>query len=102
MSNVGALVLMATMGLTAAAYFVVYRWQKNQRARQVEQWVREFLSARYGELPKLLHIHCSDDLLWPVLVHFATPHTGMQRRLQFSVGAAKSTFALLSEKEEMH
>jgi hypothetical protein len=38
--------------------------------------------------------------LWPVLVAFDTPGTGIRHSLQFTCTGTISTFALLSEKEE--
>ena len=70
--------------------------------RRVEKWVKEYLCVRYGQLPNPLSINCSDDQLWPVLVAFDTPRTGIRHSLQFTCGATHPTFVLLSEKEETH
>ena len=43
---------------------------------------------------------CSDDPLWPVLVTFTDPRTGLRQRLQFDYRGAGSPLALLSEKED--
>jgi hypothetical protein len=94
------LIWVAALGLTAAAVFVVYRWRQHERIRRVENWVKDYLRVRYGELPHPLSINCSDDPLWPVLVAFDTPRTGSRHSLQFTCGGADSTFALLAEKEE--
>lgn len=87
-------------GLVAAAVFLLYRWRQRQRVRRVETWVNAYLAARYGGLPSLVHINCSDDTSWPVLVEFETPRTGSRHRLQFTCGGPQSTFALLSAQEE--
>lgn len=94
------LIGMAALGLAATAAFAVYRWRQRNRVRRVEKWVKDYLCARYGELPNPLSINCSDDLLWPVLVAFDTPRTGIRHSMQFTCGRAHSSFALLSEKEE--
>ena len=94
------LIGMGALGLVALAAFVVYRWQQKKRIRRIEKWVKEYLSGRYGELPNPLRINCSDDPLWPVLVAFDTPSTGIRHSLQFACGRGHSTFALVSEKEE--
>ena len=90
----------ATLALVALAALAVYRRRQRHRVRRVEGWVKDYLSARYGELPNRLSINCSDDPLWPVLVAFNAPRTGIRHRLRFTCGAAHSTFALLAEKEE--
>jgi hypothetical protein len=88
------------VGLAAVAAFVVYRWREQERIAQIKTWVKEFLCARYGELPNPLSINCSEDPLWPILVGFDTPRTGMRHRLQFTCERTFSTFALLSDMEE--
>ena len=90
---------MAASGLAAIAVLAVYRLWQRKRVRQVEGWVKDYLCARYGELPNPLSINCSDDPLWPVLVAFNTPGTGIRCSLHFSCAHAHSTFALLSEKD---
>ena len=94
------LIGMAALGLAAAAAFAVYRWRQRNRVRRVEKWVKDYLCARFGELPNPLSINCSNDLLWPVLVAFDTPRTGIRYSMQFTCGGRHSTYALLSEKEE--
>ncbi|MGH7172653.1 MAG: hypothetical protein ACRELG_20420 [Gemmataceae bacterium] len=94
------LIGMAALGLAAAVAFAVYRWRQEKRVRRVESWVKEYLRARYGELPDPLRINCSDDSLWPVLVAFDGPRAGVRHSMQFTCGGTHSTFALLSEKEE--
>jgi hypothetical protein len=93
------LIGVAALGLAAVAAVVVYRWRQKKRVRQVEDWVKDYLCIRYGELPNRLSIDCSDDTLWPVLVAFDTPRTGTRHNLRFTCGGTPSTFALLSEKE---
>ncbi len=80
--------------------YVIYRWLQRRRVHRIKGWVKEYLSDRYGELPASLHITCSDDRLWPVLVDFIGPRTGVRHRLQFTCNGTHSTFALLSDKEE--
>jgi hypothetical protein len=89
--GVSALVLAA---LTA---FAAYRWQQRKRARRVEAWIREFLLARYGNLPAHLTINCSDDHSWPVLVAFDDPRGGTRHRLQFACAGQPAAYSLLSE-----
>ena len=91
---------MAAVGLTAVAAFVAYRRQQTKRVHRVEDWVKDYLRVHYGELPNPLSIDCSDDPLWPVLVAFDTPRTGIRHSLRFTCGGTPPTFALLSEKEE--
>ena len=86
----------------ALAAFAVYRWLLRRRVHRVEAWVRAYLVDRYGGLPDRLHIHCSDDARWPVLVSFLAPTTGSRQRLQFACGGAPSTFALAAEKTDGH
>jgi hypothetical protein len=33
------------------------------------------LQKRYGAVPDELHVNCSDDQMWPVLVDFIEPTT---------------------------
>src|SRR5436305_14379989 len=99
-TGVAVIIGMAALGLTAAAAFVVYRWRQRKRVHRVKGWVKDYLCARYGELPNLLSINCSDDPLWPVLVAFDTPRTGIRHGMHFTCGSRHSTFALLSERDE--
>jgi hypothetical protein len=92
---------LAVVGLLAVAAFVVYRWRQKKRVRQIEEWVKDYLCDRYGPLPNSLSINCSDDPLWPVLVRFDTPRTGLRHRLQFSCPGTRSSFALVSDREEI-
>jgi hypothetical protein len=94
------LIGVATLALVALVAFALYRRRQRHRVRRVEGWVKDYLCARYGELPTRLSINCSDDHLWPVLVAFNAPRTGIRHRLQFTCGATHSTFELSAEKEE--
>jgi hypothetical protein len=94
------LIGMAVVVVTCLAAFPVYRWWQQKRVRQVETWVKEYLFGRYGELPNHLHINCSHDLLWPVLVNFDTPRTGLRHSMQFDCGSPQLAWLLLSEKDE--
>jgi len=93
-------ILIAMVAFMMLAAFTVYRWCQRRRVRRVETWVREYLSARYGELPDHLNINCSDDRRWPVLVDFKGSRIGSRRNLQFACGGPESTFSLLSDREE--
>jgi hypothetical protein len=92
--------MVALLGLAAVAAFAVHRSEQKKRIRRVEDWIKGYLSVRYGELPNSLSINCSNDQLWPVLVAFDAPRTGIRHSLRFTGGGSHSTFALLSEKEE--
>ncbi len=98
--SVVVLVGAAALGVAAAAAFVWYRWRQRQRVRRVTTWVEQYLYTRYGQIPDPLSINCSDDLLWPVLVGYKAPRTGIRHNLQFSCGTTHASLALLSEKEE--
>jgi hypothetical protein len=98
--SVEALIGMACLALLALIAFVVYRRRQQQRIRRVEQWVRDYLVRRDGELAADLRIHCSADERWPVLASFRSRQDGTCHRLQFDCGGPPSTFVLLSEKKE--
>lgn len=98
--NTELLIGMAVLGLAAVVVFVVYRWLEKKRVCRAEEWVKDYLCVRYGELPNPLSINCSDDLLWPVLVTFNTPRTGIRHSMQFAWKGKRSTLSLLSEKED--
>jgi hypothetical protein len=93
-------VLIGAAAVTLAAAIAVYRWRQRKRRCQVETSVRAYLSTRYGELPEDLHIGCSDDSLWPVLVAFCEPRTGTRKRLRFDYRGPDSPLVLLSEAED--
>lgn len=99
-SSVGVLIEMAVVVIAGLVAYAIYRWRQRRRVHRIEEWVKGYLSDRYGELPAALRIDCSDDWLWPVLVDFTGPCPGVRHRLQFSCGGTRSTFTLLSEKEE--
>jgi hypothetical protein len=86
----------AVAGLVA---YAGYRRRQRMRAGRVERWVGEYLSGRYGGVPAPLHVNCSDDRLWPVLVDFSSPRTGARHRLRFDCPGAGSSLSLLSEEE---
>lgn len=98
--SVEILIGTATVVIAGLVAYAIYQWLRRRRVHFVEGWVKEYLSGRYGELPVPLHIECSDDRLWPVLVNFTSPRSGVRHYLRFTVGRTHSTFALLSEKEE--
>jgi hypothetical protein len=83
--------------LTAILAFGAYRWLQRRRVSRVNDWVTAFLLNRYGDVPKNLHIHCTNDQLWPVLVSFNGPPSGSHHRMQFRCSGAQSTFRLESE-----
>jgi hypothetical protein len=87
-------------GATAAALvgFGFYRRGRRARARRVGEGVTGFLTARYGGPPPGLHIDCSDDDLWPVLVRFDHPQTGARHCLRFDCHGPRSALSLLSEE----
>jgi hypothetical protein len=94
------LIGLAGLAVAALAAFALYRWWQRRHVRQVGEWVKGYLTARYGALPERLHVNCSDDSLWPVLVAFDGPRPGTRHRLQFACAGPPATYALLSEKEE--
>jgi hypothetical protein len=94
------LIGIAVLMLVSLAVFGVYQWLQIRRRRQVDTWVNDYLNDRYDEMPKDLHINCTNDRLWPVLVDFQAPKTGTRHNLQFNCPGSHSTFSLLSEKEE--
>ncbi len=98
--SVEALIGMAGLALLALAAFAVYRWRQRERVRRVEWWVKDYLVTRYGGVPQDLHIHCTDDQLWPVLVSFDGPEAGVRRRLSFHCAGSPAAFLLLSEQQE--
>jgi hypothetical protein len=99
--SVEVLIGMLATVIPGLVVYVIYRWLQRRRVRRVQGWVKEYLSDRYGVVPASLRIACSDDRLWPVLVDFIAPRTGVRRRLRFTCDGARSTFALHSDKEEV-
>jgi hypothetical protein len=99
-SNEQMLVGMAVLVISCVSAFPVFRWWEQRRVYRVESWVKEFLIGLYGELPSHLHINCSHDRLWPVLVNFNTPQTGLRHSMQFNCGGPRPAWLLLSEKDE--
>jgi hypothetical protein len=75
----------AVVVIAGPVVYAIYRWQQRRRVHRVERWVKEYLSGRYGELPAALHIACSDDRLWPVLVDFTGPRTGVRHHYSLLV-----------------
>jgi hypothetical protein len=96
----GVFVVAAGLAVLALAAFAAYSRRRRQRRREVGRWVRGFLAARYGAVPAGLHVDCSDDALWPVLVSFTSPRTGARHDMRFSCGGPASTFSLLAGGEE--
>jgi hypothetical protein len=94
------LVGMAAAALLAVVVVAVYRRGWHRRALRVGTSARAYLFNQYGQLPKNLTINCSDDTLWPVLVAFDRPKTGVRHRLQFGVRERDTSLALLSEKAD--
>ncbi len=81
--STGLAVWVALLAAAGLAAFAAYRWRCRRRARLVGAWVRAYLQPRYGGVPRGLHISCTDDPSWPVLVDFEEPGAGARRRLQF-------------------
>ncbi len=97
--NAGVLIGVIALVFTALAAFTAYRWRQRRRVFRVKEWVNGYLRTRYGELPDRLDINCSDDPLWPVLVAFDLPRTGVRHRLRFACHGP-SSLSLLAEKED--
>ena len=93
--SVAVLLWVAAGSVAGVVAFALYRWRQRRRVRRVERWVGEYLSARYGELPSPLHINCSDDRLWPVLVDFGNRATGMRHRMRFDCPGSGASLSLL-------
>lgn len=99
--NGSAAVLIGVAGsVVGLVAYAVHQRRQRMRRRRVERWVGEYLSGRYGEVPAPLHVNCSDDRLWPVLVDFSSPRTGARHRLRFDCPGAGSSLTLLSEEVE--
>lgn len=85
------------LALLAIVMFAVYRWKQRRRVARVTAWIRSFLTARYGALPKNLYIDCTEDRIWPVLVTFDSQTGGKQHRFNFACSGDQSTYRLRSE-----
>lgn len=94
------LVGIAVAALVAVVAVVVYKRGRHRRALRVAASARNYLSGRYGALPKNVSVNCSDDELWPVLVAFDHPQTGARHRLQFGVCKRGAALSLLSEQTD--
>jgi hypothetical protein len=99
MESIQVLIGAAVFVPLVLAAFAGYRWRQLQRTRQINGRVKDFLSARYGELPSDLHIISSDDTLWPVLVSFHSPRGGIRHLLQFDCPGPASTLSFRSEEK---
>jgi hypothetical protein len=100
-TSIQALIEMAAVLVAGLAALGLYRWRQRRRVRRVERWVAEYLSARYGTLPSALHINCTGDRLWPVLVDYRDPATGIEHRLHFDCPGSGSSLSLIREEWEM-
>lgn len=83
-----------------AVVLAAYQQRQQNRVHSIELWVRDFLGNRYGKLPSELHIHCSNDRLWPVLARFDRPDTGKRHSMLFECGGLSRTWSLVSERDE--
>jgi hypothetical protein len=98
--SVEVLIVMAGLSLVTLAAFACYSWQQRRRVRRVEKGVKDYLAVRYGKVPTPLSINCSNDPLWPVLVAFDDPQTGIAHRLQFGCWRWGSTVSLLAATQD--
>lgn len=94
--------VMLAIGFVFLGAVVLAAYQRRQRDRvlSIELWVMDFLCDRYGKLPSQLHIHCSNDRLWPVLARFDRPDTGQRHSMLFECGGLSRTWSLVSERDE--
>ena len=99
-NGVEVLIGVAALAILAVAAVALYRWRMRSRVRRINQWVKDYLLARYGALPNDLRINCSDDELWPVFVSFTDGKGGSRHDLEFSCPGAVSSFRLSAEDEE--
>lgn len=83
-----------------AMVLAAYQRRLRNRIHSIEMWVMDFLRGRYGKVPSQLHIHCSNDRLWPVLVRFDMPGIGLRHSMQFQCGGPSQTWSLISERDE--
>jgi len=100
MPNALQVLVPAVLVVTALAALALYRWRQHVRTRRVGLRVNEYLVARCGTLPTSLHVDCSNDPLWPVLVAFVDPRTGVRHRLRFDCCGPHSALSLISEKAD--
>ena len=85
-------------GLVLAAFaFALYRWRQRRRVRRLTGRVRDLLVAQHGAVPESLHIDCSEDASWPVLVSYVHPHTGSRHHVQFACWGPPPGIFLLAE-----
>ena len=77
----------------------VHRWVQVRRRARIKLWISDYLASRYGRLPDNLHINCTDDQLWPVIVTFNVA-SGSRHVLHFNCAGAPTKFCLASEQEE--
>jgi hypothetical protein len=98
--HVQVLFMVGVVAIVGLAAFVYYRWRQRERVRGIKEWVGAYLLERFGGPLDQLSVNCSDDSLWPVLVGFDNPRTGLRHRLQFSCPGSRSTFSLLSQEQE--
>src|SRR5689334_913063 len=97
--NTEVLIGVVAVACMALAAFAAHRWRQRRRVLRVKEWVKGYLRTRYGEVPGRLDINCSDDTLWPVLVSFDLPRTGVRHSLRFACHGP-SSLSLLAEKED--
>ena len=96
-SLVGFLIGLMLVGMVA---FAAYRWMQGRRTVQINAWVRNFVMSRYGGIPENLHVNCTDDRRWPVIVTFDRNAAGSRHQLRFACAGVQSSFRLASETEE--
>jgi hypothetical protein len=97
MGNIAGLWLGLAGALLAALLFALYRRGFHQRKRRIIGLVEGHLAAQHGQLPSPLHINCSDDDSWPMLVSYTHPRTGSRHRAQFACWGPPPGLFLLSE-----
>ncbi len=94
------LIGLAVLAVLALVAFAGWWWRRGRRSRRLERWVKGYLVKRYGHVPEGLHVNCSDDQFWPLLVCFRCPRDGARHHLEFGCSGPFSTFVLLSETQE--
>src|SRR5579885_1321177 len=93
--SIEVLIGMAAVVIVGLVLFAINGWRQRRRVHRVEEWVKKYLSDRYGVLPSCLRIDCSDDRLWPVLVAFERPPDRSCHNLQFDCHGAATSYSLL-------